>query len=174
MQAKPIRDFAILGDFLRFTLFLYVPFFLLGAIHGWLHKSFLMAVIVNPVVYSIGISLIIVVLKHDLDDLLALVGLAKQSQLGLNLKYARDIQEISCLMAVSDFEQAMRLVKNLLHQEPNFVNALSLKGQILLEGFQEAAQARECFEKVLTLTKPDDEQHRLADSLIAACYDSEE
>ena len=167
---KPLPDLTIVGDLIRFSMFLFVPFLLLGVIYGILHKTFFMSVVVNPIVYSLGISLIIVVIKHDLDELGALIGIVKESQLGLNIKHAKEIQEVACLMAVSDFAGALKKTNALLREEADFVNGLSLKGQILLEGFQEHAQARECFEKVLALTKPEEEQHKVADSLIASCY----
>lgn len=174
MHVKPGRDLTIAGDFVRYFVWLFVPFFVVGGVYGLFNDAFLICGLVNPFIYSLGISLIIIVVTHDLNDILVLVGLGKETQLSLNLKHAKAIQQIACLMATSDFDVALKTVNALLKDAPDFVNALSLKGQILLEGFRKNKEARACFERVLALTKPDEEQYRLADALIAASYDAQD
>ncbi|OIP45629.1 MAG: hypothetical protein COZ12_02910 [Deltaproteobacteria bacterium CG_4_10_14_3_um_filter_60_8] len=172
MPIKPGRDLTIAGDFVRYFIWLFVPFLVVGGVYGVCNDAFLVCGLVNPLIYSTGISLIIIVVTHDLNDILILVGLGKETQLSLNLKHAKAIQRIACLMAAGDFEVALQTANALLQAAPDFTNALSLKGQILLEGFRKNKEARACFERVLALTKPDEEQYRLADALIAASYDA--
>lgn len=174
MHVKSGRDLTIAGDFVRYLVWLFVPFFVVGGVYGVCNDAFLVCGLVNPLVYSLGISLIIIVVTHDLNDILILVGLGKETQLNLNLKHAKTIQQIGCLMATVDYEVALKTVNALLQEAPDFANALSLKGQILLEGFRKNREARVCFERVLALTKPDEEQYKLADALIAASYDTQD
>jgi tetratricopeptide (TPR) repeat protein len=174
MHVRPGRDLTIVGDFVGYFIWLVVPLFLVGGIYGVYNDAFFVCGLVNPLIYSIGISLIIIVVTHDLNDILILVGLGKETQLSLNLKHAKTIQQIACLMAAGDYDVALKSVKALLLEAPDFANALSLKGQILLQGFRKNKEARACFEKVLALTKPDEEQFRLADALIAASYDAQD
>ncbi len=174
MHVKPGRDLTIVGDFARYCIWLFVPFFLFGAIYGLFNDALLICGLVNPLVYSIGISLIIVVVTHDLNDIMILFGLGKETQLSLNLKHAKSIQHIACLMAASDFVVALQIVNALLREAPDFANALSLKGQILLEGYRKNREARACFERVLALTRPGEEQYRLADALIATSYEAQD
>lgn len=174
MKAMSPRSLIIVGDFIKYFCMLFVPFFIFGLVLGFIHKSILVYGFVNPISYSIGISLIVIVIKNDINDILILLGFAKESQLDLNTKHAKTIQEISILMGQSDFRGALKKVDILLKEEPSLINALSLKGQILIEGFEKYAQAREYLEKVLELTSPEEEQYKLADSLIVACYNHEE
>ncbi len=153
---------------------LFGPFFVFGLVLGVIHEEIFVYGFVNPFSYSIGISLIVIVLKYDINDILSLVGFGKEGRLSLNSKYAKTIQEIGYLMGLADFDNALKKANALLKEEPDFVNALSLKGQILLEGFARYSQAREYLEKVLELTDPEEEQYKLAESLIVASYDREE
>ncbi len=170
----PPRSLAIIGDLIKYFAMLFVPFFIFGLVIGFIHNSILMHGFINPFSYSIGLSLIVVVIKHDINDILVLIGIAKENQIDLNARHAKTIQEIGLLMGESKYKDALTKVNKLLHEEPCFVNGLSLKGQILLEGFEKYAQAREYLEKVLELTNQEEEQYKLADSLIVTCYNREE
>lgn len=160
----------IAGDFFRYTLFLLVPFTLASSIFCYFNTFTVMALFVNPLVYSIGISLIIIVITHDVNDLLDIVGLGKKAELKLDVQYAKDIQEISLLMSTNDFQNALTKVNLLLRKEPQFTTAYLLRGEILLHGFRKNEEARQCFEKVLKLSSEGHEQHNLAKALKAATY----
>jgi hypothetical protein len=162
------------GDFIRYFLLLFVPFFLIGAIYGFIYRCYLMCFLVNPVVYAGGIALIVVLIRHDVNDILALIGHAREHQLSLHIKHGSTIQQISLLMSASDYASALKTVNRLLRDEPDYPNALNLKGQILLEGFGEPAKARLCFDRVMVLAPPDSEEYRLAESLKMASHNVED
>lgn len=171
INKKPVvRDLFIVGDFIKYFLMLFVPFFLAGAIYGLIYKCYLICFLVNPLIYAGGISTIIIVLKHDVNDILALIGRAGEPQLALHIKYAHTIQQIGVEMSSRNYEAALKTVNKLLKLEPDYADALNLKGQILLEGFNEIDQARACFEKVLKLSRPNSESYKLAQELRAATY----
>ena len=169
-KTADVRDLFIVGDFIKYFALFFVPFFLAGAIYGLIYKCYLMCFLVNPVIYAGGISTIIIVIKHDVNDILALIGRAGEPQLALHIKHANTIQLIGVEMSSRNYAAALKSVNKLLKLEPDYANALNLKGQILLEGFREDDEARECFEKVLKLSRPDSEDYKLAQALRAATY----
>lgn len=170
MKQKFDRDLTIVRDFLKYTLYFFVPFFLLAVVHGLVYQFTLMNLFVNPMIYSVGISLIIVVIIHDIDEILALFGLAKEPQLSPDITYSREIQEISVLISRTDFDTALKKVNLLLKKEPNFPAAYNMKGEILLRGFEKYKEARKCFDKALQFSKAGDEQNRLATALRTSTF----
>lgn len=172
MKTPHVRDLNIVGDFLRYTAMLFAVFFLMGAVYGLIYDFSFACLILNPLIYGIGISLIIIVITYDVNDILTIVGMGKEPRLSNHIKYAKTVQEISLLMSRADFDIALRKAENLVEKEPKFTHALNLKGEILLKGFQRYEKARTCFNKVLTLSDPDDEQYRLAEALKAETYAS--
>ena len=165
-----VRDLFIVGDFIRYFALFFVPFFLTGAIYGLIYECYLMCFLVNPVIYAGGISAIIIVIKHDVNDIMALIGRTREPQLALHIKHANTIQQISVEMSSRMYDDALKTVNRLLKIEPDYANAINLKGQILLEGFDEIDDARRCFEKVLKLSRPGSEDYKLAQELRAATY----
>jgi tetratricopeptide (TPR) repeat protein len=174
MKKPPPRNLNIIGDFLKYTIILFVPFFIMGVTFILIYEFSFTYLIFNPLMYSIGISLIIIVLTHDVNDILDLVGKAKGPRLGHHVKYANAVQEIGLLMGMSDFETALHKAENLVRKEPEFTHALNMKGECMLRGFQRYGEARKCFNKVLKLSDPDDEQYMLAEALKAETYANEE
>ena len=174
MKTQPVRNLNIVGDFIKYTIILFMPFFIIGAIYGLIYRCYFTCILLNPLIYSTGISLIIIVIMYDVNDILGLVGLAKEHQLSYHIKHANAIQEIGLLMSTPDYDNALHKVRDLVIKEPKFTNALNMKGEILLEGFQQYEDARRCFKKVLKLSKPDNDQYKLAEALMAASYTAEE
>ena len=174
MKTKPVRNLSIVGDFFKYTTLLFIPFFLVGAVYGFIYKCYFTCFLLNPIIYSVGISLIIIVIMYDVNDILDLIGLAKEHQLSYHIKHAGAVQEIGLLMSQPDFDKALKKANELVKKEPQFTNALNMKGEILLEGFQKYEEARSCFKKVLKLSRPEDEQYKLAEALMAASYTAEE
>lgn len=172
-KSSPVRDLNVIGDFLRYFAMLFVPFFLIGAVYGFFNQCYLMCFLVNPLIYAVGICLIIIIIRHDVNDIMALIGRARQHQLAGHIKHAGTIQQISVRMSGGDYEGALATVRKLLREEPDFPNALNLKGQILLEGFAQHEEARECFDRVMALTRPESEDYLLAEALRAATYQEE-
>jgi tetratricopeptide (TPR) repeat protein len=166
----PKRDLTIVGDFLRYAGILFVPFCTIGAIHGFFKGFSFMALLVNPFIYSVGISLIVIVISYDINTLLGLVGLGREPQLSLHIKYDKQIQEIGMLMSIADFDSALKKVDFLLRKEPTFAIAHNLRGEILLQGFQQSSRARNCFERAIKLSQPEDEVYQLATALKASTY----
>ena len=164
------RDLFIVGDFIKYFLWLFIPFALIGLVYGLVHHCYFICPLGNPFIYAGGIASIIIVIKHNANDLLALIGHARQHQLALHIKHSSTIQQISVEMSTRDYDGALRTVSKLLKEAPDYPNALNLKGQILLEGFREYEQARACFTKVMHLSKPDSDDYRLAEALKAATF----
>jgi|MTBAKSStandDraft_2_1061841.scaffolds.fasta_scaffold32778_2 tetratricopeptide (TPR) repeat protein len=172
-RSRPDRDLNIVGDFLRYFVMLFVPFFLIGATYGFINQCYLICFLVNPVIYAGGVCLIIIVIKYDVNDIMALFGRAREQQLALHVKHAGTIQQIGVQMSGGDYEGALVTVRKLLREEPDYPNALNLKGQILLDGFAQYEEARACFDKVMTLTGPESEDYLLAEALKASTYPDE-
>jgi len=168
----PERDLTIVGDFLRYTGLLFGLFCIIGTIHGLLKGFSFMALLVNPFIYSVGISLIVIVISYDINTILGLVGLGKEQQLSPHIKYNKEIQEIGVLMGMANFASALKKVDLLLRKEASFAMAHNLRGEILLQGFQQNRQARDCFDRAIKLSKPEDEEYQLAMSLKASTYNS--
>lgn len=167
---KAVRDLTIVGDFIKYLLIFFVPFFIIGLIYGLIYDCYFMCIVFNPLIYAAGISSVIIVIRYDVNDIMALIGRAKEPQLGLHIKYAKQIQLISLQMSSRDYKNALKTTNSLLKEEPEYTNALNLKGQILFYGFREYDEARSCFEKVIKLAKPDTDDYKLAQELRAATY----
>ena len=172
MKGKPQRDFTIVGDFLRYGCYLFVPFCLIGIIFNLVKGFSLMALIVNPLIYSVGMSLIVILISYDINTILGLVGLGKAQRLSLHITYSKEIQEIGMLMGMTNYTSALKKVDALLRKEPDFAMAHNLRGEILLEGYQKPLEARDCFDRAIALSDPEDEQYRIAKSLKASTYDA--
>lgn len=170
MKSKPDHDLNIIGDFLRYIIMLFVPFCIFGAIYGLINEFSFVSLVINPFIYSVGISLIIIVVSYDVNDILDLFGLAKKTKLGLHVKYSRDVQEISMLIGMTKYDSALKKVNILIKKEPKFAAAHNLRGEILLQGFQMNKEARQCFNTVLKLSQTGDEQYKLAEALKAESY----
>jgi hypothetical protein len=170
MKEKPERDLTIVGDFLRYSCLLFGPFCITGIIFSLMNGFSIMALVVYPLIYSVGISLIIIVISHDINTILDLVGLGKNPRLSLHITYSNEIQEIGILMGVSNYTSALKKVDALLCKEPDFAMAHNLRGEILLDGYDRSVEARACFDRAIELSTPEDEQHRIAKSLKASTY----
>ena len=68
------------------------------------------------------------------------------------------------------FDQALTLVNDVLNQNPDFPEALYLKGQVLWEGFKNPWAAECCFSRVIELTEDKEPVHRWASSSLACLY----
>jgi hypothetical protein len=170
VKENPERDLTIVGDFLRYCCYLLVPFCIIGIIFNLMNWFSFTALVINPLIYSIGISLIIIVISHDINAILAIVGLGKDPLLSLHITYSKEIQEIGILMGAMSYSSALKKVDALLCKEPDFAMAHNLRGEILLDGYHKSAEARGCFNRALELSKPEDEQHKIAKSLKASTY----
>lgn len=169
-KSSDVRDLSIVGDFIKYLLISFVPFFIIGLIYGIIYDCYFMCIIFNPIIYAAGVASVVIVIRYEVNDIMALIGRAKEPQLGLQIKYAKQIQLISLQMSSSDYQNALKTVNNLLKQEPNYTNALNLKGQILMDGFNKYDEARSCFEKVMKLAKEDTDDYKLARELRASTY----
>ena len=131
-----------------------------------------MALLINPILYSVGISLIIVVLSYDIDSIMDVIGRGRSHKLSPHITYSRELQEISLLMGTGKYSEARKKAEWLVSSEPTFAMAHNLLGEILLEGFQAKKKARESFDRAIELSTPGDEQHRIAETLRASTYEA--
>ena len=109
-------------------------------------------------------------ISYDINVILDLVGLGKKSRLSLHITYSKEIQEIGMLMGMKNYAAALKKVDALLLKEPDFAMAHNLRGEIMLDGYHKFEEARECFNKAIGLSAPEDEEHRIAKSLKASTY----
>ena len=165
------RDLTIVGDFLRYTGLLFLAFFVIGLVIVLVNGFSLMAVLVNPFIYSVGISLIIIVVSRDVNSILALVGLGKEQELSPHIRFHNEVQEIGMLMGMANYAVAMKKVDLLLRRAPTFARAHNLRGEILLHGFDKKRQARQSFDLAMSLSQPEDEEYQLASSLKSSTFD---
>ena len=170
MKEKPERDLTIVGDFLRYSCFLFIPFFIFALIFNLLKGFSWMTLIVDPLLFSTGTSLIIIVIIYDINTILGVVGLGKEPRLSLHITYSKEIQEIGVLMSIADYALALKKADALLSKEPAFAMAHNLRGEILMDGYQRLLEARECFDRALDLSQPEDEEHSIAKGLKESTY----
>jgi len=161
----------IAGDFFRFSIAWFFAFLIIGIIFSCINGFSWAAVLLNPLAYSIGLTLIIVVLKYDFEELKDFCGLSKDPSLKPSVQYSREVQEISLLMSSLKYNEALKKVDNLLKKEPNFAAAHNLRGEILLYGFQKQKEARQCFRDAQKFAEPGDEDYQIAQSLQAETYE---
>jgi hypothetical protein len=64
MKERSERDLTIVGDFLRYSCFFFGPFCIIGIIFNLLNGFSIMALVIYPLIYSIGISLLIIVIFY--------------------------------------------------------------------------------------------------------------
>lgn len=169
-KSVEVRDLTIVGDFIKYLICFFVPFFILGLIYSFVFGFSFMSFLGNPVIYAAGLALVIIVIKHDVNDIMALIGRATEPQLALHIKHHTAIQKISLELSSKDYKNALATVNELLEKEPEYPSALNLKGQILLYGFKNLEEAFVCFDTVMKLTKPDSTDYKLANELRDECY----
>ena len=69
-------------------------------------------------------------------------------------KPASDLNAVRYHKLCCQFDDALLKIEEILAEDPDFVEALFLKAQILWEGFEDCQAARECLLKILA-TEPD-------------------
>ena len=84
-----------------------------------------------------------------------------------------EIHKIQHTKREGDFEQALRMVNNLLRTVPDYPEALYLKGRILWEGFENVASARACLVRVRQLTPEESQFHRWASGYMETLHQKE-
>ena len=85
-----------------------------------------------------------------------------------------EIHKIKYSKRMGHFDQALQMVNNLLHEDPDNSEAMLLKAQILWEGFGNAPTAKGCLDRIRELTSEDDRFHRWATSYLKTVTEMEE
>ena len=85
-----------------------------------------------------------------------------------------EIHKIKYSKRMGHFEQALQMVNNLLHQDPDNSEAILLKAQILWEGFENGPTAKGCLNRIRELTSEEDRFHRWATSYLKTVTEMEE
>jgi hypothetical protein len=91
---------------------------------------------------------------------------AMPGKLGLEEKFAADLEIARFSKRENRFEEALRTVDSVLVEAPDFPEALFLKGQILWEGLRHDREAADCFTKVMEVSEKTDTLHRWAASYL--------
>jgi hypothetical protein len=83
-------------------------------------------------------------------------------EVSLRDTFSADLVKSRYNKANERFDEALNIINGVLEQEPEFPDALSLKGEILWEGFKERGEAMACFKKVMGLVRGDEHLYRWA------------
>jgi tetratricopeptide (TPR) repeat protein len=83
---------------------------------------------------------------------------SEREELGADLERAR------CSKRENRYEEALSIIGEVLDKDPDFPDALFLKGQIMWEGFKSKEEAVDCFKKVMELVQNSETLHRWASS----------
>jgi tetratricopeptide (TPR) repeat protein len=89
---------------------------------------------------------------------------AMPGKLGLREKLGADLERARYSKRENRFEEALRIIDRVLVKDPDFPEALFLKGQIMWEGFKNPTEAADCFKKVMGVAEKTDTLHRWASS----------
>ena len=88
--------------------------------------------------------------------------------------FSGEIHKIKYSKREGHFDQALQMVNNLLHENPDNSEAALLKAQILWEGFGNASSAKGCLNRIIELAPEDDRFHRWATSYLEKVAKMEE
>lgn len=77
-------------------------------------------------------------------------------------QFSADLQKIKYSKRIGHFDEALRLVNELLYQAPDFPEALFLKAHILWEGFGNAEASKGYLKKIQQLVPEDETLHQWA------------
>ena len=72
-----------------------------------------------------------------------------RSTMGMPKQLASDLNVVRYHKLCHRFEDALIKIEEVLAKDPDFVEALLLKAQILWEGFEDGKAARKCLQKIL-------------------------
>jgi tetratricopeptide (TPR) repeat protein len=86
----------------------------------------------------------------------------KRDDLTTQERFVGDLDKVRFHKREKDFDRALLLVNKLLVKEPEFLEALFLKGQILWEGFENREAAKNYLEKVIQMVEEDEPLYRWA------------
>jgi tetratricopeptide (TPR) repeat protein len=138
----------------------------MGLIWGYLAGAFSGAIV--GLAAAAGISVLIGSATPIFDDTPA--GSVVNTGLGptrntmpVRKQLASDLNLVRCHKLCHRFDDALLAIEEVLVKDPDFVEALLLKAQILWEGFEDAKAARGCLLKILAV-EPDEKAvfHRWA------------
>lgn len=67
-------------------------------------------------------------------------------------RYCGNISQARYLKTIQEYKKALELIEQYLDKDPDFAEALYLKAQILLDGFNDFVGAKLCINKILQIT----------------------
>jgi tetratricopeptide (TPR) repeat protein len=79
-------------------------------------------------------------------------------------RLSADLEKARYSKSKGEFEEAFSIINGVIDKDPDFPDALYLKGQILWEGFENGEEAIRCFRKVMGLLQNTEPLHRWASS----------
>ena len=82
-----------------------------------------------------------------------------------------DLEKAKSFKRTGEFEKAIEIIDRMIEIDPDFPEALYLKGQILWEGFEKRQEASECLLNVLQRVPKEDTLHRWASSYLKEIID---
>jgi tetratricopeptide (TPR) repeat protein len=85
-------------------------------------------------------------------------------------QYCGNISQARYLKTRHEYKEALELIEQYLDKDPDFAEALYLKAQILLDGFNDYIGAKLCTNKILQLTDNTCSWHQWAMSLQKEIY----
>ena len=82
-----------------------------------------------------------------------------------------DLEKVKSRKRSGRFKEAIEILDHVLEKDPDFPDALYLKGQILWQGFEKRQEASECLLSVMRLVPQEDTLHRWASSFLKEIID---
>ena len=172
MKLKDIDSVSRL-QFLQGFAWAFLAFGFLGFIFGLVFGGVLYGLLglIGGAIVALFISLIMIFLADKIGGLAGIVYRGFNPGWKLREKLAGDINQVRNHKMHKRFNKALRIVNEVLDQDPEFPEALFLKAQILWEGFEKADEAKVCLKKVMEVTTRDDTFHHWASTLFDEVYE---
>ena len=85
-------------------------------------------------------------------------------KIGRREQFSADLERARYSKRQGQFEEALQIIDDIIEQDPDFPDALFIKGQILWEGFERAGEALACFRSVMEQKENTDPLYRWASS----------
>ena len=88
-------------------------------------------------------------------------------------RFSGEINKIKFSKREGRFDPALQMVNTLLHEAPDYPEAMLLKAQILWEGYGKSDTAKACLNRIRELAPEDDKFHRWATSYLKTVTEME-
>ena len=164
INPKVEKDTAHLMRFARFYISIMGPVIIIALV-GSFHDPPIISlkhfaiVLLSAIPFCIFFTFLVEKIGGGLGNLLS--G-STSRRISRDERFSGEINKIKFSKRAGRFDEALQIVNDLLHEDPDYPEAMLLKAQILWEGFGKAATARGYLNRIRELTPEDDKFHRWA------------